>query len=58
MHSTVVPRAPIDEQSKVFKSAEEALSSEELQSIMQQFEQEKQAIKKNLFRLGPTVRQA
>ena len=37
-----------DEQSKVFKSAEEALSSEELQAIMKQFEQEKQAVKKNL----------
>ena len=37
-----------DEQSKVFKSAEEALSSEELQYIMKQFEQEKQAFKKTL----------
>lgn len=37
-----------DEQSKVFKSAEKALSSEEFQSIMKQFEKEKQDIKKNL----------
>ena len=37
-----------DEQSKLFKSAEKALSSEEFQQIMKQFEQEKQAIKKNL----------
>jgi len=37
-----------DEQSKVFKSAEKALSDDEFQNIMKQFEQEKQAIKKNL----------
>jgi len=37
-----------DEQSKVFKSAEKALSNDEFQNIMKQFEQEKQAIKKNL----------
>ena len=37
-----------DEQNKVFKSAEKALSSEEFQKIMKQFEQEKQAIKKSL----------
>jgi len=37
-----------DEQSKVFKSAEKALSSDEFQIIMKQFEEEKQAIKKNL----------
>ena len=37
-----------DEQSKVFKSAEEALSSEEFQDIMEQFELEKQANRKNL----------
>ena len=37
-----------DEQSKVFKSAEKALSSDEFQNIMKQFEQEKQSIKKNL----------
>lgn len=38
----------MDEQSKVFKSAEKALSSAEFQNIMKQFEQEKQAIKKSL----------
>ena len=37
-----------DEQNKVFKSAEKALSSEEFQKIMKQFEQEKQKIKKSL----------
>jgi hemerythrin-like domain-containing protein len=37
-----------DEQNKVFKSAENALSSDEFQKIMKQFEQEKQAIKKSL----------
>ncbi len=37
-----------DEQSKVFKSAEKALDHDEFQNIMKQFEQEKQAIKKNL----------
>ena len=37
-----------DEQSKVFKSAEKALSSEEFQKIMKQFEQEKQKIQKFL----------
>ena len=37
-----------DEQSKVFKSAEKALSREELLDIMEQFELEKQANKKNL----------
>ena len=38
-----------DEQSKVFKSAEEALSDAEFQSIMKQFEQEKKAIKQSLM---------
>jgi len=37
-----------DEEKKVFKSAEKALSSDEFQIIMKQFEEEKQAIKKNL----------
>jgi hemerythrin-like domain-containing protein len=37
-----------DEESKVFKSAEKALDHDEMQNIMKQFEQEKQAIKKNL----------
>ena len=37
-----------DEQSKVFKSAEKALGIEEFQDIRKKFEQEKQAIKKNL----------
>ena len=37
-----------DEQNKVFKSAEKALSTEEFQKIMKQFEQEKQKIKKSL----------
>jgi len=37
-----------DEHSKVFKSAEKALNNAEFQTIMKQFVQEKQAIKKNL----------
>jgi len=37
-----------DEHSKVFKSAEKALSNAEFQTIMKQFEQEKEKIKKTL----------
>ena len=37
-----------DEETKVFKSAEKALSQDEIQNIMKRFEQEKQKIKKDL----------
>lgn len=37
-----------DEESKVFKSAEKALDSDEFKTIMKKFDQEKQKIKKTL----------
>ena len=37
-----------DEESKVFKSAEKALDHDEIQNIMNKFDQEKQKIKKTL----------
>jgi len=37
-----------DEESKVFKSAEKALTRDDFEKIMKQFEQEKQKIKKNI----------
>jgi len=37
-----------EEEGKIFKAAEKVLGQDKLQSIMKQFEQEKQAIKKNL----------
>jgi len=37
-----------DEESKVFKSAEKALTQDDFEKIMKQFEQEKQKIKKNM----------
>ena len=37
-----------DEESKVFKSAQKALDSEEFQAIMKKFDQEKQKLKKSL----------
>jgi hemerythrin-like domain-containing protein len=37
-----------DEESKVFRSAEKALDQDEIQNIINKFEQEKQRIKKNL----------
>ena len=37
-----------DEESKVFKSAEKALDHDEIQNIMEKFDQEKQKIKKTL----------
>lgn len=43
-----------DEQRKVFKSAKEALNNEELEHIMKQFIQAKQAVVKNLRDEGPT----
>jgi len=38
-----------DEESKVFKSAGKALDHDEIQDIMEQFEQEKQNIKNNMM---------
>jgi len=37
-----------EEEGKIFKTAEKALGEDKLQSIMKQFEQEKQKLKENL----------